>query len=65
MPVNRWLDEREVSCPFCAETITILVDASAGDQDYIEDCQVCCRPMQVTVSVADGQVDAVSVDCAS
>ena len=63
--MNRWLEEREICCPFCAETITILVDASAGSQDYIEDCQVCCRPMQVEVTVAGGDVDTVSVDCAS
>lgn len=63
--MNRWLDEREISCPFCGESMTILVDASAGSQDYIEDCQVCCRPMQVNVSVSGGDVDAVSVDCAS
>lgn len=63
--MNRWLDECEISCPFCAETITILVDASAGSQNYIEDCQVCCRPMQVFVSVSDGNVDRVDVDCGS
>lgn len=63
--MNRWLDEHRISCPFCAETITILVDASAGSQDYIEDCQVCCRPIQVRVTAADGDVDSVSVDCAS
>ena len=63
--MNRWLDEREISCPFCAETITILIDASAGSQEYIEDCQVCCRPMQVNVAVSAGDVESVSVDCAS
>ena len=44
-----------VSCPYCGEPIEILLDASAGDQRYIEDCQVCCRPITLSVQVdADG-----------
>lgn len=44
-----------VSCPYCGQTIALAVDASAGDQDYTEDCQVCCRPMVVAVWIgADG-----------
>lgn len=42
-------EEFAVDCPFCGETITILVDASAGSQEYVEDCQVCCQPMEVVV----------------
>ncbi|MDX1516177.1 MAG: CPXCG motif-containing cysteine-rich protein [Woeseiaceae bacterium] len=63
--MNRWLTEREISCPFCAETITILIDTSAGSQDYIEDCQVCCRPMHVHVNADSGDLDQLRVDCAS
>jgi len=63
--MNRSLIEHEISCPFCAETITILIDASAGSQDYIEDCQVCCRPIQVTTEVDGDNIDSVQVDCAS
>ncbi len=44
-----------ISCPYCGEPIEILIDASAGDQRYIEDCQVCCRPIALSVQVdADG-----------
>ena len=44
-----------ISCPYCGESIGILIDASAGDQCYIEDCQVCCRPITLSVQVdADG-----------
>ena len=39
----------EVSCPYCGELLTLVVDDSAGAQSYIEDCQVCCRPMMVRV----------------
>lgn len=45
------LDAFAMSCPYCGEPIEILVDASAGDQYYIEDCQVCCRPINVSVQV--------------
>lgn len=48
------LDATEISCPYCGEAIEILLDASAGDQQYIEDCQVCCRPITVTVTVDTG-----------
>lgn len=48
-PVDRL--ERRVGCPYCGEPLTILVDESDGGTDYIEDCQVCCQPMVVSVSV--------------
>ena len=44
------------TCPYCGESIELVVDASAGSSRYIEDCQVCCRPMQVDVEADDGQV---------
>jgi hypothetical protein len=39
------LDEAEVSCPYCGEIIQVLIDGSIEHQNYIEDCQVCCRPI--------------------
>jgi hypothetical protein len=49
------LDAFDLHCPYCGEPIEILVDASAGEQQYIEDCQVCCRPITVCVGLdADG-----------
>lgn len=47
------LSPADIDCPYCGERIEILLDASAGDQDYIEDCQVCCRPITVHVSIDD------------
>jgi hypothetical protein len=43
------IDPHTILCPYCGERIEILTDASAGDQRYIEDCQVCCRPISVDV----------------
>lgn len=45
-------------CPYCGEPIELAVDASAGSATYVEDCPVCCRPMQVEADVQD---DAVTV----
>ncbi|RZU99258.1 CPXCG motif-containing cysteine-rich protein [Spiribacter vilamensis] len=44
-----------IECPYCGEAFTTVVDYSAGDQDYIEDCVVCCRPIECRLTVtADG-----------
>jgi hypothetical protein len=52
------VESLSASCPYCGESIELLVDASAGSQRYVEDCQVCCRPMVVTVLVdAAGEVE--------
>jgi hypothetical protein len=51
------ISEKQLSCPYCGEPITLLVDGSLPDQNYVEDCQVCCRPIALDVSVdADGDV---------
>lgn len=34
-----------VACPYCGERIRIVIDAGAESQHYIEDCEVCCRPI--------------------
>lgn len=55
------LQEHSLSCPYCGETIEVLLDCTIDYQQYIEDCFVCCRPIQFSVSInGDGtfQVDA-------
>ena len=50
--------EETVQCPYCGESIGVLVDHSVPLQNYIEDCQVCCRPINFRVAVdVDGNVD--------
>ena len=41
------LEERSIDCPYCGEEIEILIDFSFGEESYIEDCQVCCRPIDI------------------
>lgn len=36
-------------CPFCNAEISVLLDPSVHQQQYIEDCEVCCRPMELSV----------------
>jgi len=38
-------------CPYCGSANDLSVDCSAGDQHYIEDCQSCCRPMEIVLHV--------------
>lgn len=47
------LTPAEVTCPCCGEPIGLLLDGSAGEQHYIEDCPVCCRPLSVHVTLDD------------
>jgi len=39
------LTETRTYCPYCGEGLSVLLDPSEMGQDYIEDCQVCCRPI--------------------
>ena len=50
------LEVKAVSCPYCGERIEVLLDASVPHQNYIEDCQVCCRPITLDVTVGDDDV---------
>ncbi len=43
------LDQETVSCPYCGESIEVLIDQQDAGQQYIEDCQVCCKPITFNV----------------
>lgn len=56
-------DSVRIRCPFCGEPFEALVDASAGDAAYVEDCPVCCRPIEMTLRVGDdGDVEGLDTD---
>ena len=55
------LSEVPIHCPYCGELIEVVVEILDEDQEYIEDCQVCCRPIVVTVSVAIDGHASISV----
>jgi Cysteine-rich CPXCG len=56
------LQGRDTYCPHCGETIHLTLDLSVARQSYVEDCPVCCRPMMVSCSAADGELDDLQVE---
>ena len=56
------MDSVEYECPHCGEPVDTSPDPGGGaDQDYIEDCPVCCKPMLVSYTAVDGEVAEFSV----
>lgn len=46
--------QHKTFCPYCGESIELLIDSSVDEQEYVEDCQVCCRPV-VVFAIIDGE----------
>jgi len=44
------MKEHFFQCPFCWEQISMLFDTSINSQKYIEDCEVCCNPLEINCS---------------
>jgi hypothetical protein len=53
-----------IQCPYCRQSIEVLVDRSVPRQEYFEDCEVCCRPMRLVVTAPEGEtrVEAFTED---
>lgn len=45
------LEEQVIGCPYCGEPIEVLIDKQEAGHEYIEDCQVCCKPIVFNVIV--------------
>lgn len=56
------LHERRIYCPFCGEPMFIVLDPSAGGQSYVEDCQICCQPMQISYEADGDDLYGLSVE---
>ncbi len=52
-------ESQQIYCPYCGESIEVLIDTSVQAQQYIEDCSVCCRPIELQVLV-DGDITTVT-----
>lgn len=53
--------EKFFRCPYCHEKISMVLDVSVdGHQVYIEDCEVCCQPIQVSYTAENGKLDGFS-----
>ena len=55
------MEEMNIQCPYCLQAISVLVDT--GVYEYttlVDDCEVCCRPIEISYSVQDGEVSSLS-----
>ena len=50
--------EKRFKCPYCLQRISFVLDTSVdGSQTYIEDCEVCCQPIEVTYDCQNGKIE--------
>ncbi len=45
--------EHAFYCPYCGEEISMVLDLSVRRQTYVEDCEVCCRPIEISYCIED------------
>ena len=50
-----FIHEKESYCPYCGEIISLLIDPSIQLQEYIEDCQVCCSPIVISIEITHNE----------
>ncbi len=54
--------EHHFQCPYCWQDISMLLDSSVSNQSYIEDCEVCCNPIQLRVVFQNKELIEFEVD---
>ena len=50
------LIEHSFDCPYCGAPISVLLDPSVPAQTYVEDCEVCCNPMEVAYAFEENDL---------
>lgn len=55
------LQTQYVGCPYCGESIEVIIEVLDESYEYIEDCQVCCRPIVFHVEISFSGEPTVSV----
>lgn len=55
-------EEYFFSCPYCWQSISMLLDPSVSTQTYIEDCEVCCRPIEIRYCADNGAITEFSAE---
>lgn len=48
--------EHKFQCPYCWESISMLLDLSFHSEEYIEDCEVCCNPIQIRYNTEEQEL---------
>jgi hypothetical protein len=54
------IESYEVQCPYCGENVEVDLEPLEETQSLIEDCSVCCRPMQIETTQTDEGLDVVA-----
>lgn len=54
--------EHFFQCPHCWEEISMILDVSVPSQTYIEDCEVCCNPIEVSTHFEDGELSSFEAE---
>ncbi|MGQ0543469.1 MAG: CPXCG motif-containing cysteine-rich protein [Blastocatellia bacterium] len=54
--------EHFFTCPYCWQEISFVIDLSINEQSYVEDCEVCCRPIIASYNVEDGVMNSFSAE---
>ena len=58
---QKFLFEQHLQCPYCGQAITILLDTGIeGFSQIVDDCEVCCRPIEIDYYVEDNEVSSFS-----
>ena len=52
--------EHYFPCPYCGEQISMILDLSVDRQTYVEDCEVCCNPIEISYGVEDEELSSFS-----
>ena len=64
--MNDIIEHITITCPKCFENICVSIDKSAGnDQNFIYDCEVCCRPINIKLNLKNNQVQNVDISYAN
>jgi transcription elongation factor Elf1 len=56
------MHEHFFQCPYCWENISMLVDVSLSSDTYIEDCEVCCHPIQIHFTAQEQELIMFSAE---
>ncbi|WP_372744205.1 CPXCG motif-containing cysteine-rich protein [Lutibacter sp.] len=56
------MEEHFFQCPYCWEQISMLLDSSIKSQTYVEDCEVCCNPIELKVIFEENTLTELNIN---
>jgi hypothetical protein len=49
-------ESENISCPFCGQTFALAVDTTQAAQQFTVDCEICCRPIEISIHCEAGEI---------